>query len=209
MRDIKNIVFDLGGVIVDLDIQASIQAFSKIMVRPVSTMEEAINSLRPLMHAMDVGEMSAETFISIMKSQCHPDVTDGEIVDAFNRIIRLPYHRLQWLKELWKHYRVYLLSNIGDIHWTETLRKSHELGVDFTSCFDETFLSYKLKLAKPDLRIYEKLIESTGIRPDETLYIDDLPDNIEAGQKMGLISKQIPTNALDEELPKLFPDLFS
>ena len=207
MRDIRNIVFDLGGVIVDLDIQASIQAFSKIMVRPVSTMEEAINSLRPLMHAMDVGEMSAETFIGIMKSQCHPDVTDGEIVGAFNRILRLPYHRLQWLKELKKHYRVYLLSNIGDIHWTETLRKSQELGVDFPSCFDETFLSYKLRLAKPDLRIYEKLIESTGIRPDETLYIDDLPDNIEAGRKMGLISKQITTNTLDTELPKLFPKI--
>lgn len=207
MKGIKNVILDLGGVIVDLDIQASIQAFAKIMVRPVSTIEEAIEKLRPLMHAMDVGEMDSKTFISIMKSQCHPGVTDQEIVDAFNQIIRLPYHRLEFLIELRKHCRVFLLSNIGDIHWMETLRKSEELNVDFTSCFDETFLSYKMKLAKPDIRIYQKLIESTGIIPGETLYIDDLPDNIKAGQEVGLIAKIVPTNGLDDELTKLFPEI--
>ena len=209
MRGIKNIIFDLGGVIMDLDIPTSLKAFSKIMVHPVGTLEEAIATLRPLMHAMDVGEMEADTFISIMKEQCHPGVTDEEIVDAFNQIIRLPRHRLEWILELRKHYRVFLLSNIGDLHWRETQRQSEALGIDFASCFDEMFLSYKMKLAKPDIRIYERLIAETGIQPSETLYIDDLPNNIEAGRTMGLISKIVPTNEMDEELKKLFPEILS
>ena len=209
MREIKNIVFDLGGVIVDLDIPTSLKAFAKIMVHPVETLEEAIATLRPLMHAMDVGEMEANTFISIMKEQCRPGVKDEDIVDAFNQIIRLPRHRLEWLLELRKHYRVFLLSNIGDLHWRETLRQSEALGIDFASCFDEMFLSYKMKLAKPDTRIYERLIAETGILPSETLYIDDLPNNIEAGRTMGLISKIVPTNEVDEELKKLFPEILS
>ena len=207
MNNIKNIIFDLGGVVVDLEIKAALKEFGALMIKPVTSEEAAIQYLRPLMHAMDRGEMDGQTFTGIIKQQCRDGVTDQEIIDAFNRIIRLPKHRLEWLRQLRKKYRVFLLSNIGDIHWEETQRQATACGIDFMDCFDEVFLSYQLRMAKPEPGIYEHLIRETGIEPQETLYIDDLPDNIAIGQRFGLQTFQLPCNKLDEEISKLFPEI--
>ncbi|MBQ7570755.1 MAG: HAD family phosphatase [Bacteroidaceae bacterium] len=215
MNDYKNIVFDLGGVVVDLDIPSSIQAFAKLGIVPQGvTLEELSRGgipkdweMREMMHAMDVGEMSADEFVALMLKAARPGTTRQNIVDAFNSIIRLPRHRLEWLKQLRRNHRVYLLSNIGELHWTETCRLAHEAGTDVEECFDEVFLSYRLRMAKPDPRIFQHLIEATGIVPEETLYIDDLPDNIRAGQAAGLRAHKIDCNALDEEIGNLFPEI--
>ena len=215
MENIKNIIFDLGGVVVDLRIRPSLEAFARLGLTPKGISLEYLSQngiprdweMRPLMHAMDCGELSAEEFVGIMKGKSREGTTDQDIIDAFNHIIHLPKRRLEWLRELRRHYRVYLLSNIGDLHWQETLRQAAEHGIPLRECFDEVFLSYRLHMVKPDPRIYEVLIGQTGIAPAETLYIDDLPDNIKAGQKRGLVSHKIDCNALDRELPRLFPFL--
>ena len=215
MRDIKNIVFDLGGVIVDLDIEASIVEFARLGLRPQGlTLEELSRNgipkdweMRRLMHAMDIGDMQPGEFIGIVKAQCLPGTTDDDILRAFNRIIVLPRQRLEWLVKLRQRYNVFLLSNIGEIHWGETQRQAAALGIPIEGCFHRLFLSYQLRMVKPDPRIFSHLIETTGIRPQETLYIDDLPDNIEAGNHAGLVGHKIDCNSLNEEFPKLFPEL--
>ena len=215
MKDIKNIVFDLGGVIVDLDIPSSIKAFAKLGIVPQGITLEKLSrggipkdwEMREMMHAMDIGDMSASEFVGLMLKAAKPGTTEQDIVEAFNRIIRLPRHRLEWLKRLREHYRVFLLSNIGELHWAETSRVAHSLGIDIEECFDEVFLSYQLRMVKPDPRIFQHLIEATGIVPEETLYIDDLPDNIRAGQAVGLQAHKIDCNALDKEIGKLFPEI--
>lgn len=211
----KNIVFDLGGVIVDLDIPSSFAAFAQIGLVPqhVNLEEMTNNGIPPdwpmlqLMHAMDIGDMDGQQFTATLKPQCLPGTTDEQILQAFNRIIRMPRHRLEWLQRLRKNYRVYLLSNIGDVHWKETCRQASALGIPIEECFDEVFLSYRMRMAKPDAAIYQRLITETGINPRETLYIDDLPDNIEAGRKTGLQVLKTPTNRLDEILPSIFSDI--
>ena len=214
MKEIKNVVFDLGGVVVDLDIPSSIKAFAKLGIVPQGiTLEELSRGgipkdweMREMMHAMDIGDMSASEFVALMLKVAKPGTTEQNIVEAFNRIIRLPRHRLEWLKRLRKHYRVFLLSNIGELHWAETCRVAQSLGIDIEECFDEVFLSYRLRMVKPDPRIFQHLTEATGIVPEETPYIDDLPDNIRAGQAIGLQAYKIDCNTLDKEFPKLFPE---
>ncbi len=207
MKEIKNIIFDLGGVVVDLEIEKGIKAFARILALPITDSNEAMTKLRPLMHAMDVGEMSGKEFVALMKQECREGTTDQEIVDAFNQIIRLPRHRLEWLARLKQRYNVFLLSNIGDLHWSETLRQTRELGFDMDDCFHKLFLSYQLRMAKPDPALYKLLIERTGICPQETLYIDDLPDNITSGRNAGLQAYLITMNQLDREMTKLFPEI--
>ena len=217
MKDImiKNIVFDLGGVIVDLDIKSSIMAFAQLGLKPKGLSLEELSKngipkdweMLPLMHAMDLGEMDAKTFVGILKNECRPGTSDEEIVNAFNRIIRLPKHRLEWLQKLKQHYNLFLLSNIGQLHWDETLRHARNFGMSFEQCVHQTFLSYKLHMVKPDAQIFQHLVSQTSIVPQETLYIDDLPDNIEAGKAVGLMTQKIAPNALDQTLPKLFPDI--
>ncbi|MBP1530876.1 MAG: HAD family phosphatase [Bacteroidaceae bacterium] len=207
MKEIKNIIFDLGGVVVDLEIERGIRAFARILAHPITDSNEAMTKLRPLMHAMDMGEMSGKEFVALMKRECREGTTDQDIVDAFNQIIRLPRHRLEWLARLKQRYNVFLLSNIGDLHWIETLRQTRELGFDMGDCFHQLFLSYQLRMAKPDPAIYKLLIERTGICPQETLYIDDLPDNITSGRNAGLQAYLIAMNQLDGEITKLFPEI--
>lgn len=215
MKIINNIIFDLGGVVVDLDISSSIKAFAQLGITPQGiTLEELSRGdipknweMREMMHAMDVGKMSATEFVNLMLKAAKPGTTAQDIVEAFNCIIRLPRHRLEWLKRLRKNHRVFLLSNIGELHWAETCRLAHSLGIDIEECFDEVFLSYQLRMVKPDPRIFEHLIEATGIVPEETLYIDDLPDNIRAGQDFGLQVHKIDCNTLDKEIGKLFPEI--
>ena len=215
MNEYKNIVFDLGGVVVDLDIPSSIQAFAKLGIVPQGvTLEELSRGgipkdweMRQLMHAMDIGDMQADEFVRTVKAQALPGTTDEAIRKAFNRIIVLPRVRLEWLLKLRQRYNVFLLSNIGEIHWEETQRQAAALGIPIEDCFQRLFLSYRLRMVKPDPGIFRHLIDTTGIRPQETLYIDDLPDNIEAGKQVGLVGHKIDCNSLTRELPKLFPEI--
>lgn len=212
---IRNIVFDLGGVIVDLDIKSILAAFARLGMMPQGVTPEMLMQgnipdnweIKRLMHAMDMGEMDREKFLAAMRPGCRPGVTDSELLAAMNSILLFHRHRLEWLQQLRRRYRVFLLSNIGDVHWTETLRRTADMGIPIGECFDGMFLSYRLRMTKPDPRIFRHLIQQTGIVPGETLYIDDLPANIEAGNAAGLLGRKIGTNCLDEELPKLFPEL--
>jgi len=209
--EIENIIFDLGGVVVDLDIPSCIQAFAKLGIVPQGITLEQLSrggipkdwEMRELMHAMDVGKMSAREFVDLMLKAARPGTTAEDIVEAFDRIIRLPGHRLRWLKELRQNHRVYLLSNIGELHWNETCRQAQALGTPIEECFDEVFLSYRLRMVKPDPNIFQHLIRQTGIVPQETLYIDDLPDNIRAGEALGLQAYKIDCNKLEAETDKL------
>ena len=207
MKDSKNIVFDLGGVVVDLAIESALREFAQLGLHPLPTPEKGWGDFGQVIHRMDCGEINTQEFLAILHQRCNPDATDDQLKQAFNSIIRLPRHRLEWLRELRRHYHVYLLSNLSELHWDETQRLAREHGIPVSECFDEVFLSYRLRMAKPDPRIYDRLVVDTGIRPEETLYIDDLPENIAAGKNIGLQTLHIATNTLDEELPKRFPEI--
>ena len=213
--NIKNIVFDLGGVIVDLDIAPALKTFAQTGMMPADASLEQISKrgfpkdwpLSRLIHRMDSGELDTPTFFNILREQCGTQASDKQLSDAFNSIIKMRKNRLEWIVKLRKHYHLFLLSNVSDLHWTETCRQAAEFGIPMEQCFDRFFLSYRLHMTKPDLRIYEHMIRETGIDPAETLYIDDLPDNIEAGRKAGLQGHKITSNALEADLPQLFPDI--
>lgn len=212
MKDIKNIIFDLGGVIVDLDVRASMTAFSRLGLTPPGVSLEQLSSggipkdwaMRKLMHAMDIGQMDATGFVATLLPQCRPGTTGQDIIDAYNQLIRLPRQRLERIQQLSRRYRLFLLSNLGDIHWQETQRQAAAFGIPFEGCFEQLFLSFQLHMVKPDPAIFRHLTEATGIVPEETLYIDDLPDNIEAGRQLGFKAYKIACNGLDEVCEELF-----
>lgn len=204
MNTIKNVIFDLGGVIVDLEVENALRAFAELGFHPLPSSKEDWIAMAPL-HRLECGEIDAQTFLSILRQRCRPDVTETQVAETFCRIISLPRHRLQRLLDLRKHCRVFLLSNLSDIHWDETRRQAAAHGINIDDCFDEVFLSYRLGMTKPDPNIYRHLIHATGIDPQHTLYIDDLPENIRAGREAGLRAHSIACNGLDEEWDSLFP----
>ena len=201
MKKIKNIIFDLGGIIVDLDIMKCTESFARLGISPDKI------DVKELMHMMDIGDMDEQGFIDALLPQCIPGTKGQDLVDAYNNILHLPRHRLERIAKLHGKYHTFLLSNLGDIHWREMKRLSTDFGMQFESLFDQLFLSFQLRMTKPDERIFQHLIQQTGIAPSETLYIDDLEDNITAGKKAGLVTCQVPMNGLDEVLDDIIREI--
>ena len=188
LTNIKNIVFDLGNVLLNLDFDASIQAFQKLGLN-----SEVVNRQQayadPVFYELEVGETTPEKFRSRVRQILkNPDATDRQIDDAWCAMIRdIPANRVKMLKTLAKNYSVYLFSNTNAIHISRLHKKFSEMhGIEFPSLFVKDFYSHEIHERKPDLASYQKVIELSGITPDETLFVDDLEKNISGAKKAGL-----------------------
>lgn len=211
-RLMKTIIFDLGGVIADLKTKEAFRAFAEkgLPIPPeFYTCAGPLNGapsdipLLGMIHRMDVGEITGEQFLLMVQSQCRPGTTYDELLHAYNDLIEVPRHRLEMLCDLRKTHQVFLLSNIGDLHWEKFRDVCAESGITVDDCFDRMYLSYQLRMAKPDPRIFEYLIADSGIDPKEALYIDDFIDNIHAGEAAGLNTFHIEGNTLDERMEEI------
>ena len=197
MKDFKNIFFDLGGVLFNLNTRAAFRAFKALGMgipdeiiadnQPLNGMPEGQEIVR-LIHSME-----------IVKRECRPGTTEAEILHAYNGMIEVPVTRLELLKRLRSKYKVYLLSNIGDLHWEAARNMAAAVGYPMEECFDHCFCSFEMGVAKPD-------IAESGVVPEETLYIDDFDANIEAGRRAGLLAYKIVGNTLEQHVPILFPE---
>ncbi len=128
-----------------------------------------------------VGAITTDEFINAILPICKPGTTKQDLIDAWMAmLIGIPKARYQKLLDLHKQgYKLYVLSNINELHVEWTREQIKDIP------FEAMFFSNEMGLAKPDARCYEQVIRETGIVPEETLYIDDLPANIEAGKKAG------------------------
>lgn len=216
MQSFKNIFFDLGGVLFNLHLQRTLAALQDLgmpipdsfanVEPPLRGLPVGKHPFFQLIRKMDVGEVRREEFLAAMHGVCRPDVTDEEIIAAYETMIEVPASRLALLKRLRSRYKVYLLSNIGDVHWAAAQRMAREAGYPVEDCFDHCFCSFELGVAKPDPAIFQRVIEESGVVPGESLYIDDFADNIEAGLAAGLLAYKIDGNTLEEHVKVLFPE---
>ena len=195
---IKNLIFDLAGVLFDLSVEKDTSALASV---GLPTYEECLQ-IPPLLKCLNEylnGLTDEPTFLAAIRPYCRPDATDQEILASMDAVLDdIPVERLQRLVELRKKYKVILVSNLYDTAWRITVRTFQEKGYPLEECFDHTFFSQHLRLAKPDPRIYQHVFKVTGIDPSETLYFDDSRDNIQGGNAVGLHSVLVPMNHLEE-----------
>ena len=184
----KNIIFDLGNVLVKLNPEGCIGAFKAIGMGELVDSNPQSEGMK-LMSKLGVGMITTEEFCEAARKLTGSDVTNEEIIDAANKmLVEIPDEKKERLLQLKKAgYRLFLLSNTIDVHWdycVEHLFPYQSYGVE--DYFEQCFLSQKMHLAKPDARIYEEVIRLANIHPDETLFIDDLKENCEAAEKLGI-----------------------
>lgn len=195
---IKNIILDYGGVVVNVYNEMIKQAFRDLHVpiwkqlwyhRKIKRlMDEYINGIRPTDEVMQEMLALCGKRVSMAQLQGVVNILAGE----------LPKERLLKIRKLRQKYKVFVLSNINETLWRTCVRQIEELGMHVEDCFDDVFLSYAMHVAKPDADIYRQMILSTGIQPEETLYLDDRVENVEAGRKMGLIAELVVSNQLEQ-----------
>ena len=184
----KNIIFDLGNVLVKLNPEGCIGAFKAIGMGELVDTNPQSEGMK-LMSKLGVGMITTEEFCEAARKLTGTYVTNEEIIDAANKmLVEIPDEKKERLLQLKKAgYRLFLLSNTIDIHWdycVDHLFPYQKYGVE--DYFEQCFLSQRMHLAKPNARIYEEVIRQANIHPDETLFIDDLKENCEAAEKLGI-----------------------
>lgn len=188
---VKNIIFDLGNVILNIDIPRTIGIFSEWTgLRPEEVAK--LFAENDLFKNYETGHWDDQTFLNQVRHIANgPNWLDEHIIDAWNTLLLdIPADRIELLQELNKNYRLFLLSNTSPIH----IRKVNQIlfetaGIsDLSELFEKVYYSYELGCMKPDAIIYEKVLEDAGILPEESLFLDDNADNIAGAVAAGITS---------------------
>ena len=201
-KKIRNIVFDLGGVLVDLDFKAAINGLQKAGFANVKEQLQAFDR-EGIFQKFELGEMSADEFRSAIRENSTVSLTDEEVDDLWNAmLLEVPREKLELILHLRGKYMVYLLSNTNSIHWDYVCKNAFNYrGFRVNDYFEETFLSYEMHLAKPDKAIFEKVLEEANLLPEETLFIDDSEANCKAASELGIHTHHYH---IGEDLKELF-----
>jgi putative hydrolase of the HAD superfamily len=186
IQNINTILFDFGGVLVDLDKEACLEAFKKLGVR---NLNEYISNYAQsgLFLQLEKGLISPEYFHEQVRKMSDRNISDEEIDDAWNQfLITIPPYKLDFLLELRKKYRVLLLSNTNAIHFNQKGKSEFEKqGLSLNNYFDKCYLSFQLGMAKPDEDIFKHVLENEQAKAHEILFLDDGEQNIETAKKIG------------------------
>lgn len=199
-EQIKNIISDWGGVLIDLNLEGCISAFEQagaVNVRDLLTGTNELGFFRDY----ECGKISTPEFREAIRKHINKPLTDEEIDRMWNmELLTIPEEKLLLLAELSKHYRLFLLSNTNELHWEYGYKNAFcRNGKDYTMYFERIFLSYRMHLSKPDPAIFQRVLQEAGLQPAETLFIDDAETNCLAAASTGMqAAHYIPGTDLGE-----------
>lgn len=186
---IRNLLFDLGGVVVDICRQHCVDAFDRLGL-PDADSYFGEYAQTGIFMAIEDGSATVGEFHEALR-RAFPDpssISDEDIDSAFQKfIIGIPERRLRALVELRKRYRIYLLSNTNPIMWKGVLADEFAKLTPMRreDYFDGMVTSFEAKSAKPDAEIFRYTARTLGIRPEETLFFDDSQANVDAARALG------------------------
>lgn len=199
---IKNIIFDLGGVILDIDENVVYKELEKM---GINTTELAHSKeFIEIMSKFDTGIYTAPTFRKKMKSLLGLEkMTDQKFDSIWNAmLLDIPRERIEAIEKVKKHYKIFLMSNSNVIHYDLYVRDLQlRFGYnEFDELFNKSYFSFAEHLEKPDPRFFELILDHEGLQPEETLFIDDTAANIEAAKSLGINTYHIRRDELVRNL---------
>lgn len=181
---IKVIIFDLGKVLFDYDLNIISKSFL-----PYAQKKEALKNINNFIKENDdffskyeKGQISSLDFYKGLSKIVDLDIDYEHFCDLWNNIFTPITEMISFIPILHKKYRLAILSNTNDLHY-EFLKKLYP---DCFKNFDDFFLSYKMNLKKPENEIYNKVIEDCNVQPQEIFFTDDLDVNVNAAKKCGI-----------------------
>jgi len=194
-RKPKNIIFDLGNVIVDIEEARTFRALSEFLGQPATGQIPTI--LRILIHAYEQGLISTSEFLGEVQLHMPASLTQSQLKRAWNAmLLDIPQHRLDLMTQLGKSYGIYILSNTNELHleWVNEFLKNHRQISSFDDIVDYALYSHRAFSRKPQPEIYKELLDRTGISADSALFFDDKPENIKAAREAGIPAQLSPQN---------------
>lgn len=199
---VKAIVFDMGGVIIDLDPAACIRAFKEVL--GFDRITEILDPFhqKGIYGELEGGKLTTDEFRAAVLAESRPGSRPEDVDRCMDAMISgMEPYKADLLRELSRKYPIYLLSNNNEIARARYHNLLAGLGVDWRTVFREEFCSYELKMLKPSLEIYREAVRRIGLPPEEILFIDDSKTNVEAARSVGINAVLVPQG---EDLRKVF-----
>ena len=200
LRGIKNIIFDLGDVIININASLTIRACQQLLQEDFPEMESELH-FKKIAEKFEIGTYSTADFISFFKKHL-PTLTSNEISKAWNTmLLDIPEERILLLKKLSKNYRVFLLSNTNEIHLNfinQYVSKKFALP-SIAAIFEKAYFSHEMGLRKPNPAIFKLILADKNLNAEETLFIDDSEEHIIAAKQLNLKTYHLmkPATILD------------
>lgn len=187
VKGIKNIVFDLGGVLYDIDYQRTIKSFESLGIKDAPKLYSQAQQSQLFDH-YEKGLIKTEEFIDSLQDMIHFEVSQEKIIDAWNALLLgIDVHKLTFLEEVGKIYRIFLLSNTNEMHINRVHGDLEQYGYEsFAPLFEKVYYSFQIGMRKPDAEIFKKTLEDNDLIAEETLFIDDSIQHIQGAQKLGI-----------------------
>ncbi|MDU1905670.1 MAG: HAD family phosphatase [Dysgonomonas sp.] len=202
LTGIKNLLFDFGGVIVNINKENAIKRFKEIGFENI---EEYLGEFRQkgIFLELEEGAISREDFYTEFRKLAGKDISDKDIDSGWLAFMDgVPDYRLELLKDLRQKYNLYLLSNTNPVimEWANSSSFS-PTGEPLSAYFDKMFCSYQIGYTKPTKESFESVIKGADLNPEETLFLDDGQSNLDASEKFGFKTCLVDQN---EDLRKIF-----
>ncbi|MDD4968371.1 MAG: HAD family phosphatase [Paludibacter sp.] len=186
-KNISTLIFDFGGVLINLDINQCILNFKRLGLQ---NFEQYLNNFAQsgFFMQLEKGEIGAEEFRNEIRKLTQNTLTDAQIDEAWcSFLLEVPEEKLEMLIELRKKFRVLLLSNTNIIHFPNSEKILFtDKGRKLSEYFDKCYLSYEMKMAKPDIHIFENILATENVQGSECLFLDDGLKNTLVAQTLGI-----------------------
>lgn len=185
---IKHIIFDLGGVLLNIDYGATERAFEAL---GITDFKERYSQLaqNSFFDDWETGLIDEAAFIAGMQQSGGGSLSESQILGAWNAmLLDFPLRRLQLLQQLRNQYDLVLLSNTNAIHeaaFNKILMDTHGIPA-IGHFFDKVYLSHRVGMRKPGAEVFQRILDENGFKPEETLFIDDSPQHIETANALGI-----------------------
>ncbi len=203
LKGIKNIIFDLGGVIINIDYTLTLNEFKALGLKNVEKLYTQFSQM-DWFDKYDRGGISSETFIKEFSKVLDPGTSNDQIIHAWNSmLLGFPQERAELLLDLKKRYRTFLLSNTNDLHFKYYFKQLRKLYgyKEMKLFFEKDYYSHLIGMRKPDREIFEFVIRENGLNPLETLFIDDTLQHVEGARMAGM-------RAYHLQAPETIMDIF-
>ena len=205
MNPINAIIFDLGGVLLDINYRLTIEAFNNVGCSDFESIYTQQKQSQ-LFDDFETGKVSSETFRKSLQKQMEFSISNVEFDNAWNKmLLQLPEQRIELLEKLNKKFSLFLLSNTNEIH-IKAFKKiiSSSIGYErFENCFKKVYFSSEIGNRKPNASCFEMVLSENKLSAAKTLFIDDSIQHVEGAYKIGIKTLLIESG---EELVSIFPD---
>jgi HAD superfamily hydrolase (TIGR01549 family) len=188
MNSVRNIILDLGGVVLDINYNLTRDAFVELGFQNFETIYSQLKQ-ELIFDLFETGRITAADFRDVIRNYAEKNLEDDEIDSAWNAmIIKMPEERVGFLRELKKRHRLFLLSNTNEIHEKEFIRNiTSAFGKNILpELFEKVYYSHHSGIRKPDAEIFKLILKENSLSAEKTLFIDDSPQHVEGAQRAGL-----------------------